>query len=330
MTMSGVRVGTAAAEPGGSAAGRIEVTSLAGGAALDVPVVVVNGAEDGPCLWIDAAIHGDEPEGTLMCHILRREIDPRTLAGAVVLVPAMNTAAFEAARRGNPLDTFSYDMNRIYPGRPDGYLTERVAHAHKEWLVEVADMNIAVHSGGEHSYLSEMIFVTDDPGSRELARAMGEAFSLVLKTPRPKGNPMGVMLAAGKSGITVELGGRSATSPTAFREVGRTLADAALNVMRHYRMIPGEARYAPVRRRGVQEALLAPASGLFLPEPGVRFQEPMSEGAVIARIFDVYGEEAGVITAPADGMIFGLRCLPNVATGDWCCFYAKLDGVWDD
>ncbi len=49
-------------------------------------------------------------------------------------------------------------MNRIYPGRPDGYLTERVAHAHREWLVEVADMNIAVHSGGEYSYLSEMIF----------------------------------------------------------------------------------------------------------------------------------------------------------------------------
>ena len=181
------------------------------------PVIVINGADDGPCLWIDGVIHGDEPEGTLMCHLLRREVDPATLAGSLVLVPVMNTAAYEAGRRGNPLDTFSYDMNRIYPGRPNGYLSERVAHAHKEWLVEVADMNIAVHSGGEHSYLSEMIFVTDHPGSQELARAMGEAFSLVLKTPRPSGNPMGVMLAAGKSGITVELGGRSATSPEGFR-----------------------------------------------------------------------------------------------------------------
>ena len=221
-------------------------------------------------------------------------------------------------------------MNRIYPGRPNGYLTERVAHAHKEWLVEVADMNIAVHSGGEHSCLSEMIFVTDHPGSQELARAMGEAFSLVLKTPRPSGNPMGVMLAAGKSGITVELGGRSATSPEGFRRVGRTLADAALNVMRHYRMIPGEARYAAVRHKGVQEALLAPASGLYLPEPGVDFQKTMSAGDTIARIFDVYGEEVGKISAPADGMFFGLRCLPSVMTGDWCCFYAKLDGTWDD
>ena len=195
--MSAITVGSATAAPGESATGRIEVTTMAGGAALDIPVIVINGAEDGPCLWVDGVIHGDEPEGTLMCHLLRREVDPATLAGSLVLVPVMNTAAFEAGRRGNPLDTFSYDMNRIYPGRPNGYLSERVAHAHKEWLVETADMNIAVHSGGEHSYLSELIFVTDHPGSQELARAMGKAFPLVLKTPRPSGNPMGVMLAAG-------------------------------------------------------------------------------------------------------------------------------------
>ena len=328
--MSTISVGTATAAPGETATGRIEVTTLADGGVLDIPVIVINGAGDGPCLWVDGVIHGDEPEGTLMCHLLRREVDPAALAGSLVLVPVMNTAAFAAGRRGNPLDTFSYDMNRIYPGRPNGYLTERVAHAHKEWLVEVADMNIAVHSGGEHSYLSEMIFVTDDPGSQEMARAMGASFSLVLKTPRPQGNPMGVMLAAGKSGITVELGGRSATSPAAFRGVGRVLADGALNVMRHYRMIPGEAHYATVRHKGVQEALLAPASGLFLPEPEVAFQEPMKKGATIARIHDVYGDEVGAIAAPADGMIFGLRALPSVTTGDWCCFYAKLDGTWDD
>ena len=328
--MGTLGVGTAQAGPGEIATGRIPVTQLAGGGAADIPVIVINGAEDGPCLWIDGVIHGDEPEGTLACHLLRRELDPRTLTGSVVLVPVMNTAAFEASRRGNPLDTFSYDMNRVYPGRPDGYLTERIAHAHKEWLVEVADMNIAIHSGGEHSYLSEMIFVSDDPGSQQLARAMGEAFSLVLTTPRPKGNPMGVMLEAGKCGITVELGGRPATSPEAFRQVGRVLADGALNVLRHYEMIPGQARYAPVRHKGVQQALLAPASGLFLPEVGVGFQQAMNEGAVIARIYDVYGDELAALNAPADGMIFGLRALPSVTTGDWCCFYAKLDGTWDD
>ena len=56
----------------------------------------------------------------------------------------------------------------------------------------------------------------------------------------------------------------------------------------------------------------------------------MSAGDTIARIYDVYGDEVGAIAAPADGMIFGLRCLPSVMTGDWCCLYTKLDGTWDD
>ena len=91
---------------------------MAGGASLAIPVTVINGTEEGPCLWIDGVIHGDEPEGTLMCHLLRREVDPASLAGS--LAPVMNTGAFEASLRGNPLDTFSYDRNRIYPGSPNG------------------------------------------------------------------------------------------------------------------------------------------------------------------------------------------------------------------
>ena len=93
--------------------------------------------------------------------------------GSVVLVPVLNVPAFEAAQRGNPLDTFSYDLNRIYPGKADGYLTERLAHIHSVWLREVATYEISIHSGGAHSYLSETIFATTDDKAIELAQAMG-------------------------------------------------------------------------------------------------------------------------------------------------------------
>jgi predicted deacylase len=328
-TSSTVQVGLAVAEPGSVARGAIEVTTLAGGGTLNIPVIVINGARPGPCLWVDGAIHGDEPEGPLTCHNLLREVTPTNLTGSLVLVPVINVPAFEAAQRGNPLDTFSHDMNRIYPGREGGYLSERIAHAHREWMVEVADYEISIHSGGNHSYLSETIFATDDAASQELARAMGEGWSLALKAFNPKGNPMAVMLEAGKAGITVELGGRSATSPHDFHRVGRVLADAILNVMRHYGMIPGEARYASPRYRGVQHALLAPVSGMFVAEPSIEFQKPMKQGDKIATIFNLYGDIEVELTAPVDGMIFGLRALPNVTTGDWCCFFAEVQGTLD-
>lgn len=319
-------VGTAAAAPGERARGVIPVTNLPGGRALEIPVIVVNGSQPGPCVWVDAVIHGDEPEGTLACHLVDAELNPAAMRGSVVLVPVLNVPAYEAAQRGNPLDTFSYDLNRIYPGKADGYLTERLAHVHSQWLREVATYEISIHSGGAHSYLSETIFATTDDKAIELAQAMGKDWGLILKSFLPKGSPPAVMYEAGKQGITVELGGRSATSPADFTRCGRVLADGVLNVLRHYGVIDGEPAYAARWLTGVQHALLAPVSGLFLAEPSLKFQQPIRQGDRIARIVDVYGDLLAEVCAPVDGMIFGLRALPNVQTGDWCCFYAEIQG----
>ena len=139
-----VTVGTASAAPGTAVRGIIPVTELAGGTSLDIPVVVVNGANDGPCFWVNGAIHGDEPEGPLACQIALAEVDPTQLSGALVMCPVVNVQAFNVAERGNPGDTFTYDMNRIYPGRPDGYLSERVAAAHAAAMGPVADFEISL------------------------------------------------------------------------------------------------------------------------------------------------------------------------------------------
>jgi predicted deacylase len=324
--MTHLVVGTASAAPGTRVRGVIPVTNLPGGRGLDIPVIVLHGAQPGPVIWVDAVIHGDEPEGTLACHMVDAELDPTQMRGSLVLVPVLNVPAYEAAQRGNPLDTFSYDLNRIYPGKADGYLTERLAHAHSVVLKEVATYEISIHSGGAHSYLSETIFATTDPKAIELAQAMGAGWGLILKSFLPKGSPPAVMYEAGKQGITVELGGRPATSPADFHRCGRVLADGVLNVLRHYGVIDGAATYAERWQTGVQHALLAPVSGLFLAEPALQFQQPMKAGNLIAHIVDVYGDELAQLRAPVDGMIFGLRALPNVQTGDWCCFYAEIQG----
>ncbi len=323
-----IEIGTAKALPGTSAEGEIIVEKLGGGGSITIPVTIINGKNSGPCFWINGGIHGDEPEGILTCALLKKKIDPVNLSGSIVLVPVMNVPAMEAAERGNPLDTFSYDMNRIYPGKKNGYLSERIANIHKEWMLKYADMEISIHSGGSHSYLAEAMFAAKDNKTQELARAMGEDWRVCLYSNITSKSPMAVMSENGKPALTVELGGRSSTAPGAFLEVGNKLLKACLNILCHYKMIDGTPHYPNVRYKGYQEALLAPKSGIFLPNPDVKFLTMMKKNDHIASIINYQGNEQCKILAPDDGMFFGLRALPNVTIGDWCCFFAIIEGEW--
>jgi predicted deacylase len=102
-----------------------------------------------------------------------------------------------------------------------------------------------------------------------------------------------------------------------------------MNICYHYDMLDGTAVYPDPCTKGQQEAILAPASGIFLPVEGVDFLKMMKKGDKIASIVNLFGDEVGELHAPADGMFFGLRALPNVNQGDWCCFFNKVEGPRD-
>ena len=324
-TVGGVEV-----RPG--AVGRCAIATGRGvdGRAREIPVLVCHGAEGGPSLWINGATHGDEPEGALSIFKMFEWLDPASLRGTVVGVPAMNVPAFEAGKRGDPLDSFSYDMNRIYPGKADGYPTERAAWAHWEAMKDACDLQIAIHSGGEHSYLAHMIFAADNPPSIELAAAMGPAWDLVFRSGVGGNNPSSKLAELGKAGVTVELGGNCRTLTDDFHVIANDLVEGYRNVMRHYGMIDGDASYAPKWRMGHQRALLAPASGMWVGSPDVPFEQPLPSGTLLGRVYDLYGDVQGELRAPEDGVIFGLRSRPAVLEGEWCCFFGIIDEVRDD
>jgi len=310
--------------------GVIPVGSDVAAVARGIPILICQGASAGPILWINGATHGDEPEGALSIFKLFGTLDAAEVRGTVVGVPAMNVPAFEAGKRGDPLDTFSYDMNRIYPGRADGYPTERAAWAHWQAMKDTCDLQIAVHSGGEHSYLAHMIFASDNPPSFELAAAMGPQWDLVFRSGVGGANPSSKIAELGKAGITIELGGNCRTLTSDFHAVAEDLAGSYRNVMYHYGMLEGEARYATAWRMGHQQALLAPASGMWVGEPNVPFETSIPAGTPLGRVFDLYGNECAAVLAPQEGVVFGLRSRPAVIEGEWCCFYGIIDEVRSD
>lgn len=295
-----------------------------------IPITVYRGIEDGPILWLNGATHGDEPEGPFSIFLACKQLDPKKMKGTVVAVPVMNVEAFTAGTRGDPLDTFSYDMNRAYPGKVDGYPTERVAYAHWQAMKDNCDLQIAIHSGGEHSYLAHMIFASDNAVSMELAAAMGPQWSLVFASPTGGGNPSSQMGNLGKGGITVELGGNCRLLTSDFHNVAQDLANSYLNVMKHYKMIAGDAAYAPEWRQGYQIALLAPETGMFVGNAELPFETEIEEGTVLGEIYNLYGDIIAEVKAPKKGVVFGLRSRASILEGQWCCFFGVVEQTVDN
>jgi hypothetical protein len=325
-----MRIGTIEIHPGEVKRGGIPIGVDMAGQPRTIPIIVCRGVEDGPRLWLNGATHGDEPEGPFSIFLALQALDPMRMRGTVVAVPAMNVGAFTAGTRGDPLDTFSYDMNRVYPGKADGYPTERAAAAHWSAMKDHCDLQIATHSGGEHSYLAHMIFASDNAVSRELAAAMGPNWTLVFSSPTGSGNPSSMIGSLGKGGITVELGGNCRLLTNDFHGVARDLADGYLNVMRHYGMIEGQPQYARSWRQGYQIALLAPASGMFVGAPDLPFETELAAGTLLGEIYNLYGDVVAEVRAPQAGVVFGLRSRASILEGQWCCFFGVVERAVTD
>ncbi len=111
-----------------------------------IPVTVVkNGA--GPTALLTGANHGDEYEGPIALFELARSLTADQVTGRVIILPAMNQPAFAAGTRTSPID--KGNMNRSFPGRPDGTVTEKIADYFQRILLPMADVVLDFHSGGK-------------------------------------------------------------------------------------------------------------------------------------------------------------------------------------
>lgn len=134
------------AEPGQYAAGKVPVAELSHGSPVFIPVLVVNGAKPGPCLWLNGAVHGDELNGPMAIRNLLPTLDPGKLSGMVVATPISNPFAFQARQKNTPQDGLDMDMQ--FPGDPRGTLSQRLAHVLFEQVRAHADYLLDFHALG--------------------------------------------------------------------------------------------------------------------------------------------------------------------------------------
>ena len=119
--------------------------NLGGWANVMIPITTVaNGT--GPTVLILGGNHGDEYQGQIAAMKLARELTPDMVTGRIILIPSLNFPAARAATRLSPLD--GMNMNRAFPGSPEGSVTSQIAHFLTTVLFPLSDVVIDIHSGG--------------------------------------------------------------------------------------------------------------------------------------------------------------------------------------
>lgn len=332
-------IGEVSAAPGTRAEGVLPVSRRLDNSVSGIPVIVLHGAADGPTLLVDGCVHGDELEGMLAVQRICREVDPAALRGTLIGVPALNYDAVEAMRRHTPRpllgDARTLDLNRAFPGRPDGTGTERIAHAYTEQVLSRADYFVTFHSGG-NAFVGPPKVLYDDLGdplgkrNAELARAFGwpvlwcnrggyqfqGAASLVT---RKLGIPSIVPEHGGADRLPGRLAERVAQNVTGIR-----------NLLYHLDMLDGQpSRPDRFLSFADDSHVHVDRDGILLFEDWVDMRSPVQQGQVIARLYDVFGQQLDELAAPWSGEVLLLRTYPVVQAGDWACSIT-LDAEYEE
>lgn len=313
------------AEPGEVVRQRIPIAEFADGSPVALPVVVIRGAKPGPTLYLQGGLHGEEMTGIENCRHALASIDPQQLRGTVIGVPVANLPAYLTRGRAflneeRPL----VDVNRIFPGSPTGLMTERVAHTLLNEFVANADLTIDFHTAIDGCDIAPIVQVDpdhDENGTLALRKLTGEAFGTPYIYFKPEGasfvgskSGSGSMSAQadqiGKAMIVAEMGESRRASwhriPIAVRGVH--------NVLRVMDMEDGDPESdGPARRYTKRVAVHANhGGGLHL---DVDLTDEVSQGQVIGRVVDVFGQSVEEITSPMDGFILRAMRFASIATG---------------
>ncbi|MGH6946724.1 MAG: N(2)-acetyl-L-2,4-diaminobutanoate deacetylase DoeB [Kiloniellales bacterium] len=261
-----------------------------------IPITVVkNGA--GPTALLTGANHGDEYEGPLALFDLASRLGAEEIAGRVIVVPAMNYPAFRAGTRTSPIDRGN--LNRAFPGRPDGAVTEKIADYFHRTLVPLADIALDIHSGGKT--LEFLPFaachVLDDKTQEGRCAAAVEAFNAPYSMRLLEIDSVGMYDSSveeqGKVFISTELGGGGTAT---VRSAG-IAKRGVRNLLIHAGILKGEPEH------GASQWLDMPSADCFafaehdgLIEPAVDLGGKVQKGDILARVWPV--ERSG--TKPAE------------------------------
>lgn len=288
-------------------------------AGCEIPVTTVRGARPGPTLALVAGNHGYEYPPILALQRLRARMAGHELSGTVRMVHVANMPSFLGRTvYFSPVD--GKNLNRCYPGRPDGTVSERIAHAITTEIIEKSDYLLDLHCGDGNESLRPYVYqaITADSKMNEAVARLALAFGIdhiILDRNRPTDPAHSIYCSStaitrGKPAMTIESGYLGHTDDESVARI----VSGVLGVMRELKMIAdGPAPLTHPVYLDPAEVLTSPATGILYPL--VERGQQVEEGAPIARITDFFGAAIAELRAPIAGVVLYVVATPPIVKG---------------
>jgi N-alpha-acetyl-L-2,4-diaminobutyrate deacetylase len=286
--------------------------------AVRIPIVAIRGGA-GPTLLCTGGNHGDEYEGPIALGKLARSLEAAEIAGRLILLPALNLPAVLAGTRVSPLD--QVNLNRTFPGRWDGTVTEMIADYVTRRILPLCDAVVDLHSGGKTLNFLPFCGMHVLEDAEQMARtraamlAFGAPFSVIIDEFDRLGMLDTTAEQLGKVFLFTELGGGGAASAATVALAERGVR----NLLRHLGMMAGDPEPAATRLMHSPDPsyfVVSEHRGLF--EILLDLGAEVRAGQPIACIHDVESPARAPATYHAErsGLLIGRRWPGPTRPGD--------------
>jgi len=288
----------------------LEVSSSYSGLPVRIPVHVRRGKKDGPVVFISAAVHGDEINGTGAIRQLLLDPYLNLLSGSLILVPVVNVLGFEQHSRYLP---DRRDLNRSFPGSAKGSLASRMARLFLDEIVDRADYGIDLHTGAvRRTNFPNVRANLEIPELKRLTSAFG--CEVTVNETGPAGCLRRAACDAGCPTFILEAGEVWKVESLVIEYAVRGIR----NMLMKLGMIEGRPE-EPAYRTIIQDTtwIRADSAGFlhFHVAPG----DFVTKGTPIATVNSLVGSEGEVIFSDSTGIVLGMTTLPVTAPGEPVC-----------
>jgi len=304
--------------------GWLHVADMQDSRSAEIPVALLNGCCEGPTLYIQAAVDGDELNPIAVARDVIAKIDPKKLSGKIIIVILTNFFGFHSKQQWNPIDNIS--MNRVWPGRADGYSSERIVHQLWNEAVIQANYAIDIHQTGTNPSVGSVYVrvAKNEPfhdETLEMAKIFGMGYILDEKLSKIYASDLLSVKAAetklswnatvkGIPTITPELSGtRGWHKPTILKGT-----KGVFNVLKWLKMISGEPELPEKQYVSNLTKNMICNRGGFL-EWNFELGDFIKKGDAVVDVTDPFGRVLETLNAPSDGILWLKTEYPMISSG---------------